>query len=78
MKVTTKELRVQPGKILEQVLHFQEITITFRGKPLAKIIPYSNSTCDSEEESMFGIWKEHGDFTTVEEHVRNMRTGRLF
>lgn len=34
MEVTTKELRVYPGRILEQVLNGYEVTITFRGKRL--------------------------------------------
>ena len=42
MEVSTKELRIQPGKIIDQVVNGQEITVTYRGKALAKIIPLKN------------------------------------
>ena len=39
MEVSTKELRIQPGKIIDHVVNGQEVTVTFRGKALAKIVP---------------------------------------
>ncbi len=77
MEVTTKELRIQPGKIIDQVSIGQEITITYRGKPLAKIVPFQTSTND-EEATIFGMWKDHNNSQTVEEQVRNLRKGRQF
>ena len=32
MEVSTKELRIQPGKIIDQVVNGEEVTVTFRGK----------------------------------------------
>jgi prevent-host-death family protein len=80
MEVTTKELRIQPGKIIDQVVNGQEITITYRGKALAKIVPFSNShQKDSDEDvSIFGMWKDHDDIQTVEASVRQMRKGREY
>ena len=42
MQITTKELRIQPGRIIDQVANGEEITVTFRGKALARIIPINN------------------------------------
>ena len=80
MEVTTKELRIQPGKILEQVVNGDEITVTFRGKALAKIIPFKNKdqTSEKEESTIFGLWKEHERNVSVEEYVRTVRKGRRF
>lgn len=77
MEVTTKELRIQPGKILDQVSIGQEVTVTYRGKPLARIVPF-DSIEDSEGSSMFGLWKDHKSDVPVEDMVRAARKGRAF
>ena len=80
MEVSTKELRIQPGKIIDQVVNGQEITVTFRGKALAKIVPLKKriQSIDKEETSIFGLWKEHEQIDNVEEYVRDLRKGRQF
>jgi prevent-host-death family protein len=77
MEVTTKELRIQPGKILDQVSIGQEVTVTYRGKPLARIVPFRNEE-DIGGDSMFGLWKDHESDRSVEELVREARKGRAF
>jgi prevent-host-death family protein len=79
MKVTTKELRIQPGKIIDHVAKGQEITITYRGKALAKIVPLKKEDQTSQQNAtIFGMWKDHSLDKTVEEHVRELRKGRTF
>lgn len=80
MEVTTKELRIQPGRIIEQAANGQEITVTYRGKALAKIVPFKNEgeAADNDESSIFGLWKDHTDKEHVENHVRELRKGRQF
>jgi prevent-host-death family protein len=79
MKVTTKELRIQPGKIIDHVAKGQEITITYRGKALAKIVPLKKEDQTSQQNATsFGMWKEHSLEAPVEEHVRELRKGRTF
>jgi len=78
MEVTTKELRIQPGKIIDQVSVGQEITVTYRGKPLAKIIPFKSSITNNEDITIFGMWKNHKRSESVEDYVRNLRRGRKF
>jgi prevent-host-death family protein len=49
MEVTTKQLRIQPGRIIAQVSDGQEIIITYRGKACAKIVPINDrNTVDFE------------------------------
>lgn len=76
MNISTKELRIQPGKILEKVARGIEVFITFRGKKVAKLIPVNESQSPVESDKMFGMWKDRN--TSVEEEVRNMRKGRTF
>ena len=80
MNVSTKELRIQPGKIIDQVVNGEEIIVTFRGKALARIVPIQSEKSESEnqEESIFGMWKMHNQEAEVENMVRNMRQGRQF
>jgi prevent-host-death family protein len=78
MEVTTKELRMQPGKIIDQVRIGQEITVTYRGKPLARIIPYHSVLPEEETPGMFGMWKDRAKDSTVEEELRALRRGRQF
>jgi prevent-host-death family protein len=79
MEVTTKQLRIQPGRIISQVNNGQEITITYRGKAFAKIIPLKTESAkqntDAENE-LFGIWKNREDIQDVEQYVRSIRKGR--
>ena len=78
MEVTTKELRIQPGKIIDQVSIGQEVTVTYRGKPVVKIVPYESTVSDDENSSIFGLWKNHENDESVEDEVRNIRKGRQF
>jgi prevent-host-death family protein len=78
MTVTTKELRIQPGKVIEQVAIGQEIIVTYRGRPLAKIVPFLSSMDDTRAISIFGMWKNHDQSHTVEDQVRELRKGRQF
>ncbi len=78
MEVSTKELRIQPGKIIEQVSIGQEITITYRGKPLARIVPFESPTSAHDDSMIFGMWNDDADTQSVEELVRNLRRGRRF
>jgi len=80
MEVSTKELRIQPGKIIDQVVNGEEITVTFRGKALAKIIPFKSriKSIENDEISIFGLWKDHDQNESVDEYVRDIRKGRQF
>jgi len=79
MKITTKELRIQPGKIIGQVVNGQEVIVTFRGKSLAKIVPIQKKESSAKQENeVFGMWSNRKEEKTVEEAVRELRKGRSF
>jgi prevent-host-death family protein len=80
MKITAKQLRIQPGRVISQVHSWQEITITYRGKPRARIIPIiekkTGDNMDGADDELFGIWKGRKDMKNVDAYIRNMRKGR--
>jgi len=80
MEVSTKELRIQPGKIIDQVVNGEEITVTFRGKALAKIVPLRKriKSIEKDEIPIFGLWKDHDQSESVDDYVRDIRKGRQF
>ena len=79
MQVSTKQLRIQPGRIISQVNNGQEVTVTYRGKPSAKIIPIKTGNkviLEKEENELFGIWKNREDLENVDLYIRNKRKAK--
>jgi prevent-host-death family protein len=78
MEITTKQLRIQPGRIISQVNNGQEITITYRGKACAKIISTKDGSFLSKDfdNELFGMWKDRKDMDNVDEYIRTIRKGR--
>ena len=66
------------GGLLDQVSGGQKVTVTYRGKPLARIVPYDSSPSDACDEPIFGMWKDRAGSRTVDEEVRDIRKGRRF
>ena len=79
MEISTKELRRNPGRTLASVSRGQELVVTYRGKRIAKIVPFSpeNDSSDDDEDLIFGLWRDH-EGEDVDEYLRNLRRGRQF
>ena len=81
MITTAKSLRFQTGKILESTMRGEEVVVTYRGKPAARIIPFSKTEKRTERKTthrLFGIWKDRDDLGQVNTHIRAIRKGRTF
>lgn len=78
MKATAKDLRFHSKEILETVSRGEEVVITLRGKPQAKIVPI-NSTLEntSAENRLFGMWKDNKYAENVDQYIRDKRKGRF-
>ena len=77
MKISAKELRDSPARIIKQAAKGTEVVITLRGKEMAKIIPYSTDAGqDIDQDKIFGLWENHPEISDVDEHVRSLRKGR--
>lgn len=77
MKATARDLRFNSKKLIDSVNRGEEIVITFRGKPCAKLVPYQETKKKIEKNELFGIWKDYDITQTVDEYVRNLRKGTI-
>ncbi len=75
MKATAKDLRFHSRELLDTVSRGEEVIITYRGKPCAKLIPYEEQKNINKHE-LFGIWKDYDEMHDVEGYVRDLRKGR--
>ncbi|MFO7885155.1 MAG: type II toxin-antitoxin system prevent-host-death family antitoxin [Desulfobacteraceae bacterium] len=78
MKATAKDLRFHSKEILSTVSRGEEVIITYRGKPCAKLVPYDESKTDKKSKtSLFGIWENNDKIGDVDNYVRDLRKGRF-
>ncbi len=77
MKATAKDLRFHSKELLDTVNRGEEVVITFRGKPCAKLIPYREKKGGIIKNELFGIWKDNDIFQDVDEYIRKLRKGRF-
>ncbi|MGD9201306.1 MAG: type II toxin-antitoxin system prevent-host-death family antitoxin [Chitinispirillia bacterium] len=81
MIATAKDLRFHAKEILETTMRGEEVIITYRGKPTAKIIPFSQQSgipTKEKNNKLFGIWKNKDDIDDVNIYINKIRKGRSF
>ena len=76
MNATAKDLRFHSKELLDTVGRGEEVVITFRGKPCAKLIPFEPGKKVSGND-LFGIWKDNERSENVANYVRELRKGRF-
>lgn len=76
MNATAKDLRFHAKELLDTVGRGEEVVITFRGKPCAKLVPFATESQPATND-LFGIWKDHDESADVESYVRGLRKGRF-
>ncbi len=78
MQATAKDLRFHSKELLGVVARGEEVVITYRGKPCAKLVPFENNHNDvADETPLFGIWKDYDSTEDVENYINNLRKGRF-
>ena len=77
MKATAKDLRFNSKELINSVNRGEEVVITFRGKPCAKLVPYHEVKRQPEKNELFGIWRDNDNVQNVDEYVRTLRKGRF-
>ncbi len=80
MQATTKDLRYKTSDIIKAIERGEEVVITYRGKPKAKIVPFE----DKKERRKilkthpaFGIWRDNEKVKDVDGFLRAIRKGRF-
>ena len=77
MHASAKDLRFYSKNLLEAVSRGEEVIITYRGKPCAKLTPLKEvDKTESQADPLFGIWKDHDATKDVLKYIRNLRKGR--
>lgn len=78
MTTTAKKLRFHTKEILESVSRGEEVTITLRGKPYAKLVPIKEVKSRSKtSDELFGIWNDNEKVKDVNKYVRKLRRSRF-
>lgn len=68
----------QTERVLKAVERGEEVILSCRGKPCARIVPLEEERTTGEEEPLFGLWRDRADTEGVAEYVRELRKGRSF
>jgi len=70
MKVTTKSLRTRAREILDCVDRGEPVTITYRGKPRAKLVGISQENTPAADETdeipVFGMWEDREEIAEID------------
>ncbi len=77
MKATAKDLRFHSKELLDTVNRGEDVIITFRGKPCAKLIRYREEKEEITKNELFGIWKDNDRVQDVDDYIRGLRKGRF-
>jgi len=78
MQATAKDLRFHSKELLNTVSRGEEVVITYRGKPCAKLVPIGEEKkAFPETNELFGIWKDNAQTEDVESYITTIRKGRF-
>ena len=78
MKATAKDLRFHSKELLNTVNRGEEVIITYRGKPCAKLVPIEEGEkASAQPNDLFGIWKDNDQTEDVENYIKTIRKGRF-
>ena len=76
MEATAKDLRFHSKELLDAVKRGEEVVITYRGTPCAKLVPIAHGVSQGEDAELFGIWGDHDETESVQDFVDKARERR--
>lgn len=82
MQATILDLRRRMPEVLRALDRQERVTILYRGKERATLIPSGGKPAKSAKRSAsthpaFGMWADRDDIVDVAVHVRTLRQGRV-
>lgn len=78
MKATILDMRRNPKKILDAIARNETVTLTNRGKSVARIEPIRQTERPSVKDlDIFGMWADRDELSDPVAHVRALRKGRF-
>lgn len=80
MEATVLDLRKNMRSILAAVGRNEHVTLTYRGRKKAVIVPFKDEKKDiaASQHRAFGMWADRDDVADVDTFVRKLRKGRQF
>lgn len=75
MQAAVEDLQSNAKELLDTVTRGEEVIITYRGKPRARLIPIEEEV-DGEDE-LFGIWADYPQSEDVNAYIDAIRAGRF-
>jgi prevent-host-death family protein len=76
MTVTAKQLRLRTSEVLKRVRLGGSVTVTLRGKPVAKVVSLSDEKKKLTDYAAFGMWADREDMRDVHAWLKKIRTPR--
>ena len=78
MNASAKDLRFHTAELLAAVERGEEVIITYRGEPKARLVPmaHKDAVAQTPDRSAFGIWKDRSGLEDVNTYVRRLRQRR--
>jgi prevent-host-death family protein len=77
MTITAKELRQKTSQVLKKVQQLGSVTVTFRGRPVAKLTRLEKKTSRPlTNYPAYGMWAGRDDMADVEAWLRRVRKPR--
>ena len=79
MEATIVDLRYRMKDVLSAVERGETVTVLYRGKPKARILPIAKKQKGAKVSghAAFGMWKDREDLRDVTGYVRELRQGRF-
>ncbi len=79
MKATAKDLRFHSKELLDTARRGEEVLITYRGKPYAKLVPVAGEIdlTQNLENHLFGMWADNSEISDVDAFVDSARESRF-
>ncbi len=78
MEATILDMRRNPKKILDAIDRNEVVTLTNRGKAVARIEPIRKAQRPSmKDQEAFGMWADRSDMADPVAYVRALRKGRF-
>jgi prevent-host-death family protein len=78
MEIKAKDLRTETKRVLETVARGEEVVITYRGTPRAKLVAVDSDRVSGrlDESPLFGMWRDHQAMEDVDAHIDLLRKSR--
>jgi len=79
MKASVVDLRYRTKEILKAIERGETVTLLYRGKEKAQIVPIAQEKTKAKISELpgFGMWKDREDMKDVAAYVRRIRRGRF-